>query len=86
MADLIPCADGYERNPATNRCRKAATSEVLGAAYPVQPYAQDDGSAATWWIAGGVAALALGYAGWEWRREIAAGFMKLRNMIFPSAH
>ena len=86
VADLLPCADGYERNPATNRCRKAATSEVLGAEYPVQPYNTDDGSAANWWIAGGVAALALGYAGWEWRGEIAAGFVKLRNTVFPGKH
>ncbi len=70
VAELLPCDEGYERNPATNRCRKAATGEVLSAKYPVQPYDQTKSAALTWWIVGGLAICAAGYAVWEWRREI----------------
>ena len=70
VADLIPCNDGYERNPATNRCRKVAVAGSETVKYPVEPYAQGGASMATWWVMGGVGALALGYGVWEWREEI----------------
>lgn len=71
VAELIPCDEGYERNPATNRCRKAQAGEVLAAKYPVEPYDQTGSASMTGWVIGGIAAVALGYAVWEWRREIA---------------
>ena len=82
LAELLPCDEGYERNPATNRCRKLRETGVLAAEYPVQPYAQG-AATATWWIVGSVGALALGYAIWEWRREIAAAAARLRAAITP---
>lgn len=77
MAELLPCDEGYERNPATNRCRKVRDTNVLGAGYPVEPYNEGANAAASWWVIGGIAVLALGYAGWEWRREIAIGFTRV---------
>lgn len=72
VAELLPCDEGYERNPATNRCRKVQGGNVLGAEYPVEPYKQEGAALATWWVVGGIAALAAGYGVWEWRREIGA--------------
>jgi hypothetical protein len=77
VAELLPCDEGYERNPATNRCRKVRDTNVLGAGYPVEPYNEGANAAASWWVIGGIAVLALGYAGWEWRREIAIGFTRV---------
>ena len=81
VVDLLPCAEGYERNPATNRCRKVQSGEVLSAAYPVEPYDQAATGSATLWVVGGIAALALSYGIWEWRREIGAGFTKFRTLV-----
>lgn len=79
IAELLPCDEGYERNPATNRCRKVQGGNVLGAEYPVEPYKQEGAAIATWWVVGGIAALAAGYGVWEWRREIGAGVSRLKH-------
>ena len=71
VASLVPCNDGYERNPATNRCKKVLGASVTKAEYPVEPYATSGQGAGIWWGLAGVAAGALGYAVWEWRRELA---------------
>lgn len=69
---LKPCEPGQERNPETNRCRKVASSAVLGATdFPVEPIAQTGRAFAAWWALGGVVALGVGYAAWEWRHEIS---------------
>ena len=77
IAELLPCDEGYERNPTTNRCRKVRDTNVLGAEYPVEPYKQEGVALATWWVVGGIAALAAGYGVWEWRREIGAGLARV---------
>lgn len=78
VAELIPCNDGYERNRDTNRCRKIKTSDLPKADYPVAPYAQNSNqNLINWLIGGGIAALVLGYAVWEWRSEIAHGWRRL---------
>ena len=67
---LTPCKSGWERNPTTNRCRKVATKgKTPAVGYKVEG-AQSPYSSMVWWATGGVGALALGYAGWEWRSEI----------------
>jgi len=76
---LTPCNEGYERNPATNRCRKTAVDGASTTKYPVEPYAEGDSSSATWWAIGGVAAIALGYAVWEWRQELAMLGVRIRT-------
>ena len=69
---LKPCAAGQERNPETNRCRKVAGSVLGEAAFPVESV-KDTGTAfAAWWALGGVIVLGIGYAGWEYRHELAA--------------
>lgn len=67
---LTQCAEGQERNPATNRCRK-----VQSTAIPAAPFAP--AAVATevpvwqWWMGGVIGAALIGYAVWEWRRELA---------------
>jgi Lamin Tail Domain len=68
-ATLTPCKEGQERNPDTNRCRNVAAKSVPNAAFAVQPVKDGGKSFIGWWALGGVGALALGYAGWEWRYE-----------------
>lgn len=70
--DPVDCGEGRERNPTTNRCRNilGATS-VPAAGFSVQPVKEGAAAFIGWWALGGVMILALGYAGWEWRREIS---------------
>ncbi len=72
-----PCAANQERNPATNRCRKKETGSIPDAAYKVQAVSDSDMVFTGWWALGGVGALAGGYAGWEWRREMANTWSRL---------
>lgn len=71
--DIIqPCDAGWERNPETNRCRKVKASSMPLAAFPVEQVAPATAHQTTALVVGGVLAGALGYAAWEWRREIGA--------------
>lgn len=66
-----PCKDGWERNAETNRCRKI--KEMTTADYGVKGVQAVAGAQLNWyyWVAiGGVLALVLGYAVWEWRQEL----------------
>lgn len=69
VAELLPCDEGYERNPATNRCRKVQSGSI-----PTAPFAP--AAVATevptwqWWTGGAIGAMIVGYAVWEWRREL----------------
>jgi hypothetical protein len=76
---LKPCAANQERNPATNRCR---TKAVLAAAdFPVKNVPEGKQAAVGWWAFGGAAVLAAGYAGWEWRREVLRGVLKVASLF-----
>jgi hypothetical protein len=68
-SDVKPCAANQERNPATNRCRNASTTATKSD-FPVQTVAQTGEATLGWWAFGGAGTLAVGYAGWEWRREV----------------
>lgn len=68
---LAPCKDGWERNAQTNRCRKVVSATVPLADFPVQTAKSTERAILGWWVAGGVAVAALGYAVWEWRHEIS---------------
>lgn len=68
---LEPCKPGYERSPETNRCRKLLVTTMPAASFPVEPIKQVAGSTVMWWTLGGVGMLAVAYASWEWRLEIA---------------
>jgi hypothetical protein len=69
--DLADCGEGRERNPTTNRCRNVLGASVVSKAdFAVEPIADGAVAFVGWWALGGVAALAIGYATWEWRQEI----------------
>lgn len=76
-----PCQPGQERNPETNRCRTikkldTANYAVLGATSEEQPN--------QWYVFAAIAAVVLavvGYAIFEWRREIAGLFKKLWQFV-----
>lgn len=73
-----PCEEGYERNPQTNRCRKVLATNL--------PKTVEDVSAPTsadpkWWLAGVAGVGLAGYGIYEWRRDIANGFGKLKHKI-----
>ena len=76
-----PCAAGYERNPETNRCRKIQTSSMPLAAFPVEPVKPSSNTMGVWLVAGGVIACGLGYAGWEWRRELATAARRVAGHL-----
>lgn len=83
-ATVTPCKAGQERNPSTNRCRNVTSTTVPEAAFAVEPIAEAGTSFVGWWALGGVGALALAYAGWEWRQEVVVGIRKVG--IFFSSH
>ena len=70
-ATLKSCAKGQERNPETNRCRKVAGATLGATDFPVEPVKDTATAFAGWWALGGVILLGIGYAGWEYRHEVA---------------
>lgn len=82
---LTPCVQGQERNPDTNRCRKVAGASTDGLAQ-VKDVAANSNIASNprWMLAGLSVAGAVGYAGFEWRREFLGLTSKLRH-IFKSS-
>ncbi|HEU4966300.1 MAG TPA: hypothetical protein VFT53_02355, partial [Candidatus Saccharimonadales bacterium] len=67
---LEPCPAGQTRNPETNRCCKdqiAAIADVRDVAAATSPPLK---LPLQWFIAAGVAIVALGYALYEWRQDI----------------
>ena len=73
------CQDGYERNPETNRCRKIRTNTAQE--YPVTPVEENNYDNPKIFIATGViaglAALGLGYAIYQYRKEIKQFILKI---------
>ncbi|MCA9335687.1 lamin tail domain-containing protein [Candidatus Saccharibacteria bacterium] len=76
-----PCAEGYERNPETNRCRKLQVSSMPLAAFPVEPVQPGASTIGVWVTAGAVVTAGLGYAAWEWRRELVGAAQRLRAFM-----
>lgn len=70
-SDPKPCQVGWERNPETNRCRKVAKLSETTAGFKPEKTVPSSETTATWWVFAGLGTLVLGYAGWEWRHEIA---------------
>lgn len=70
-ATLKSCTKGQERNPETNRCRKVAGATLGATDFPVEPVKDTATAFAGWWALGGVILLGIGYAGWEYRHEVA---------------
>lgn len=78
---LAPCKEGQERNPDTNRCRNTTSKSVPQAAYAVEPVKDGAKSFVGWTALGGVGALAVGYAGWEWRREVTSWIRRIGSIF-----
>lgn len=76
-ADLAACKEGQERNPETNRCRTVTSKSVPSAAYAVESVKDGAKAFVGWWAVGGIGMVALGYAAWEWRREVSMYIRKL---------
>lgn len=80
VADLIPCDEGLERNPLTNRCRKVAGASTVSTANSTSsPQATSQNNLDPYAMAGVVAMVGLGYAGYEWRGEALAGYRRLTS-------
>lgn len=80
-SSLKPCAQNQERNPATNRCRAVLSAVVPNADFPVEENPTSSDQSLGWIAFAGVGILALGYAGWEWRYEIAGISRKLKGLV-----
>lgn len=78
---LAPCDAGWERNAETHRCRKIKATDMPVVAFPVEPVKQASESVFIWWALGVVGLLAAGYAGWEWRQEIARLTRKIMSAV-----
>lgn len=78
---LADCGEGRERNPLTNRCRNIQRSVPPVADFAVEPIRDSTSVFVGWWILGGVAFVAVSYAGWEWREEIGR---LIRKVFRPS--
>jgi hypothetical protein len=72
-SNLQPCAAGQERNLETNRCRKVLGSAVSEAGQKLED-TPSSGSTIGWIAFAVVGLLAVGYAIWEWRRELGGFF------------
>lgn len=79
-AAAAACKEGQERNPETNRCRNIV--KMSEADYGVKGVSSEanTGTKWYWWLGiGGVVALILGYAVWEWREELSKIFHKITS-------
>ena len=74
---LTPCAEGQERNPDTNRCRKVSSGsgQTLGAVTDVKTPTSPNHP--KWWLAIFAVIAALGYAVYEWRKDIALWYRRV---------
>jgi hypothetical protein len=78
-----PCKDNQYRSEETGRCRSVAASGVPDAAFAVQPVKDTGMAFVGWWALGGVGLFAVGYAGWEWRRELVQIWYRVVGRFSP---
>ena len=80
VKEPTPCKEGQERNPETNRCRNIV--KMSTASHGVKGVQEKAATQLGWyyWVAiAGIIALIMGYAVWEWRQELAAGWRRVRT-------
>lgn len=78
---LKPCKDDQYRSEETNRCRKITSTAIPPAAFAVEPIADTGTTFVGWWALGGIGAIALSYAVWEWRLEAISAARKLLSFF-----
>jgi len=85
---LQPCPAGQARNPETNRCRKDQNADIPSIKDIAAATAPTVKMPVQWFVAIGVATLALGYGIYEWRQDIQAlrRTLKPRLAAFASQH
>ena len=76
-----PCAEGYERNPETNRCRKIKR-ENDGAGYALTPVTYSDNSTfIAFGVVAGLVAIGVIYIILQFRREVVRFLRKVRQRL-----
>ena len=80
LTALKPCTAGQERNPETNRCRKIQ-KDMSDLGFSAEAVEASADTVASWWALGGVGSLAIGYAGWEWRSEMARWLRRIKEVF-----
>lgn len=80
-AELVPCAENQERNPETNRCRSVLGASIPSAGFAAVPVTDTARATMWWWAVGGLAIVALAYAGWEWRVEVVALVRRIAHFV-----
>jgi len=78
---LSPCKEGQERNPETNRCRSVVVDSIPDADYGVMGAQTTQSNNILLWSVAGVAMVGVGYAVWEWRRELAKWWRKVAVFV-----
>jgi len=78
-SELAPCKEGQERNPETNRCRNIVS--MPQAEYAPEQTAGSSNGYIGWLALAGVGLVAIIYAIWEWRHEIAGIIRKIKLKI-----
>lgn len=81
---LKPCKDNQYRSEETNRCRNLPAASVPDAAFAVHPVKDTGMAFVGWWALGGVGLLGVGYAVWEWRREVVTLWQKALHRFHKS--
>jgi hypothetical protein len=76
---LTSCPEGQERNSDTNRCRKVTNSAGSTLAAVTDMPSTSVSSHPKWWLAIAAATLALGYAAFEWRKDVILWFTKFKS-------
>jgi hypothetical protein len=76
--ELTPCPEGQERNPDTNRCRKVTNSASSTLAAVTDVPTASVSSHPKWWLAIAAVTVALGYAAFEWRRDVLQLIQRLK--------
>lgn len=77
-----PCPAGQERNPETGRCRKVQSHvKDNKQAFAVEEAAPSGDTIASWVALAGAGSIAVGYAGWEWRREVRQCIVRLKDKL-----
>jgi hypothetical protein len=75
------CPTGQERNIDTGRCRKIVLASPPKADYAVLGASTSASHSYIMWAVGGILALGISYAVWEWREELVKGYRRMTTLF-----